>query len=341
MQKVKQEVKQIFVVGNSRSGTTMMGRILGGHPSVFTFNELHFFEQLWNPRTSSYMLSTEQAKQLVARLFTIQRDGYFWQKNPHRFIQEAEIIIQELSGQLTPSLAFASFLAYESHQHGKSIPCDQTPRNIYYLPEILEFYPQAYVVHMIRDVRDVLLSQKYRWRRRFFGAHIPLKQTFRAWSGYHPITMSMFWRSGIEVGDRFAGHPRVFALRFEDLIDSPEERLHELCAFIGLDFQSEMLRVPQVGSSHRPDRPEQAGIDSIVSGRWKHGGLNKTEIFICQKITKEGMKRHEYAPKPVRPHLLALFAQGLMWLIKSGLAFLLNMNRTRNIAETIRRRMGK
>ncbi|MGY8989337.1 MAG: sulfotransferase, partial [Flavobacteriales bacterium] len=40
--------KKIFVVGNSRSGTTMMGRIIGKHSSVFTFKELHFFGQLWS-----------------------------------------------------------------------------------------------------------------------------------------------------------------------------------------------------------------------------------------------------------------------------------------------------
>jgi hypothetical protein len=341
MEKVKQEVKQIFVVGNSRSGTTMMGRILGGHPSVFTFKELHFFEQLWKPRTNPHILATEEAKQLVARLFTIQRDGYYWQKNPRRFFQEAEDIIKKLSDQVTPPLVFAAFLAYESHRHGKSIPCDQTPRNIYYLQEILELYPQAYVVNMIRDTRDVLLSQKYRWRRRFLGGHFPLKEAFRGWSVYHPITLSMFWRSGIGAGDRFAGHPRVFALRFEDLLDAPEEHVHKLCAFMGLEFQLEMLQVPQVGSSHRPDRPEQLGVDFTVSGRWQHGGLSKTEIFICQKITKEGMERHGYALKPVNPHVLAFIFQGLMWLIKSGLSFLLNMNRTRNIAETIRRRLGK
>ena len=39
--------KQIFVVGSSRSGTTMMGRILGNHSDVFTFKELHFFGTIW------------------------------------------------------------------------------------------------------------------------------------------------------------------------------------------------------------------------------------------------------------------------------------------------------
>jgi len=38
--------KKIFIVGNSRSGTTMLARILGNHDNVFTFHEIHFFEQL-------------------------------------------------------------------------------------------------------------------------------------------------------------------------------------------------------------------------------------------------------------------------------------------------------
>ncbi len=41
------DTHQIFVVGSSRSGTTMMGRILDKHPSIFTFRELHFFGTIW------------------------------------------------------------------------------------------------------------------------------------------------------------------------------------------------------------------------------------------------------------------------------------------------------
>ena len=33
----------IFIVGNSRSGTTMLGRMLGKNPSVYSFPELHLF----------------------------------------------------------------------------------------------------------------------------------------------------------------------------------------------------------------------------------------------------------------------------------------------------------
>ena len=64
----------IFVVGNSRSGTTMMGRILGKHPSVYTFGELHFFGQLCAPPFSSE-LPKEEIEELAAQLYCIQREG--------------------------------------------------------------------------------------------------------------------------------------------------------------------------------------------------------------------------------------------------------------------------
>lgn len=41
----------IFVVGNSRSGTTMLRRVLGNHLQIYMFDELDFFEQQVNAVT--------------------------------------------------------------------------------------------------------------------------------------------------------------------------------------------------------------------------------------------------------------------------------------------------
>ena len=40
------DLQIIFIVGSSRIGTTMMGRILSNNSKVFTFKELHFFNIL-------------------------------------------------------------------------------------------------------------------------------------------------------------------------------------------------------------------------------------------------------------------------------------------------------
>ena len=86
----------IFVVGNSRSGTTMMGRILGKHPSVYTFGELHFFGQLCAPPFSSESRK-EEIEELAAQLHCIQREGYRTHGNPRRFLSEAQSFLENLT----------------------------------------------------------------------------------------------------------------------------------------------------------------------------------------------------------------------------------------------------
>ncbi len=336
------QAQLVFVVGNSRSGTTMMGRVLGQHSAIFTFEELHFFEQLWSPQKGIVSIPIAQAIQLAARLFAIQRHGYYRQGNPQDYIDEAKVVISDLSDPITAPHVFEAFLKYETGRQGKTISCDQTPRNVYYLQEILELYPRAFVVNMIRDPRAVLLSQKNKWRRRFFDVHreLPLKQILRIWANYHPLTMSLLWRSGIQAGDHLAHHPRILQVKFEGLVVAPEEAVRRICAFLGIEFQLGMLDVPQVGSSNRPDRLDRKGIDSSVADSWKRGALNETEIFISQSLTKRGMIRHRYEFAGTRPNPFALAYYGVTWGLKLGLAFLLNIRRAQNIFEAIRRRLA-
>ena len=336
------DLQIVLVVGNSRSGTTMMGRIMGKHHSVFTFNEEHFFEELWQPEENPQPLELAEAAKLVARLFSIQRDGYFYQGDIQKYIGEASEVVGGHSGPATPPRIFERFLKYEAGRNQKNVVCLQTPRNVYYIKEILALYPKAYIVNMIRDPRDVLLSQKRRWMGRFSGPRkIPLFHTIRTWADYHPITISLLWRSGIRAGDQFANSPRVFQVRFEDLVEKPGDMVQKICAFCGLDFQPDMLKVPQVGSSNRTDKPDLMGIDSSVPGRWKQGGLSATEIYVSQRMTRQGMAQHGYTANPVRPNPVRLLLSGVAWAGKSVLVLFLNKNRVKNLVPAIKKRLMK
>lgn len=67
----------LFIVGNSRSGTTMLGRILGNHSQVYTFGELHFFEQMVQENTLAVQCSHDKLTASLERLLTSARDGLF------------------------------------------------------------------------------------------------------------------------------------------------------------------------------------------------------------------------------------------------------------------------
>ena len=334
--------RTIFVVGNSRSGTTMMGRVLGGHPDVFTFNELHFFEQLWNPTPEPEPIDRATASNLVAQLITIQRDGYYNQKDVSVYRYEADQILRLIPNPITPPAVYQAFIDHETNWNHKSIACDQTPRNLYYIKELLELFPEARFVVMVRDPRDVLLSQKNRYKRRRLGAKgTPWTNALRTWAGYHPITISLLWRSGVAAGDRFSDDPRVCVVRFEDLLNNPMPQLKRICEATGLMFNTSMLNVPRVGSSHRHDRPTQLGLDPSAAGRWRNGGLTRTEIALCQNLTHEHMAHHGYAIQPVNAPAATLLWRRITWLFKSALALVLNFRRITNLRESLRRRLAR
>ncbi|GER80381.1 MAG: sulfotransferase [Anaerolineales bacterium] len=333
--------KIIFVVGNSRSGTTMLGRVLGCSSDVLTFNELHFFEQMWTPSMPAGEISLEKAVHFTTRLLGIQREGYYAQVEPHKYRREAEALVSAQPGKLTAPQVFAAFLDYEAKRRGKTVACDQTPRNLFYIRELLAYYPNAYIVHIVRDPRDVLLSQKNRWLRRSYAQKkFPMRESVRYWVNYHPISISLLWESGIKAWERRKGLARVYSIRFEDLIEDPEKIIRAICQFLELEYSPAMLEVPQVGSSHGADRPERFGINKDIAGRWQRASRSETvDLVICQKITAKRMLEFGYPLAKFRFNPFYYLWVLMLWPVKALMAILVNLDKSRNIFAFIRRRL--
>ena len=279
----------IFIAGNSRSGTTLMGRILGKHPDVFTFSELHYLEEKWMPVDEKVSMTRDEALFNFSNLISIQRDGYLKKRQPEKYIGETEKGIEGLnSNEISFALLYKQFLLYETGLNQKKISCEKTPRNVLYINELLKIYPECKIICMIRDPKDVLLSQKKKWKRRFLGAaaSIPLRESIRARINYHPFIISKLWNTNAQAVAAQMNTPRVKILSFEKLISNGENEIRELCSFLGISFQPEMLKVEQKGSSVEFDNTQEAKIDQSKTGNWKKG-LNSTEIYLCESITKK------------------------------------------------------
>ncbi|MEP7129236.1 MAG: sulfotransferase [Chitinophagales bacterium] len=330
----------IFVVGNSRSGTTMMGRILSNHEKVHTFPELHFFEQMWSGKDKDKILSNEESVKLAVRLMNISAAGYFAKKEPEKYSNEAGEIIDGIQERERTSLRiFAAVIQHESLKHGKQFPCDQTPQNVFYISEILEAFPDSYFINMVRDPRDVLLSQKRKWKRRFLGgSHATWYETIRAWTNYHPLTISKLWNSAIRARDNVKDR-RVMSVQFESLLKNPDKAIENICFFLQLPFSAKLKEVPQVGSSSGMDKKEVKGINSDRAQSWGKGGLSSTEIWFCQRSCAHYMKEFGYEPVKVSANPLIILFYYLIFPVKLGFAFLLNLHRMKNIVETVRKRM--
>jgi omega-hydroxy-beta-dihydromenaquinone-9 sulfotransferase len=288
----------IFVTGAARSGTTMLSRMLGSHSAIMAFNELHYFGGLWNPYDTGREISGRELAELAAILLARQTFG-LWGSQPTD-VERAwgRRLVRNLPAQqCTPAGLFAAVLQRLAEDAGKTLACEQTPRNIFYAKRLLQLYPNARIVHIVRDPRAVLASQKNRWKLRRLGAsHLPMSEMLRNRVNYHPITMGKLWARATEEALQLVGRSQFMIVRFEDLAADSEGGARRLCGFLGLQFESGMLDIPRWGSSNVEHDSEQKGISREVENKWRDI-LSPGEALICEKITHRIMQRFGYSPE--------------------------------------------
>jgi hypothetical protein len=329
----------IIVAGNSRSGTTMTAKMLGRHSRLHALPELHFVEELWSP-SGDHVLPIDDAIALADRLLHNAVRGYHTPYRSEGDRSHAKEVVARAES-LRPHDVLARVLTAEAERHGKSVGIEQTPRNVYFLGDLLARLPRARAVVVVRDPRDVLLSQRNWWRRRWRGSRVSLQTTLRRWVSYHPVTTTLLWRSGIRRGDQWASVPGVTVIRFEDLVADPVSELTSLMQAWGLDFEEDMLRVPRMSSSNRTDRGNDGivqGVDASVAGRGARD-LSATELWLCQRLTRRERALHGYAEVQVDPQPLGLLVHMLSLPLKIGLGLALNRGRTQSLVQTVRRRL--
>lgn len=336
--------KTVFVVGNSRSGTTMLGSMLNQNSKIYRFEELHFFEYKWSPTQMGQEITAEAAKSLLGHLFFLEREnGLFLtdMNSLENYHKDVEHVIEALEGVLTAEDVFKAFLFYETNQQKKQIPCEQTPKNLYYINEIKQIFPKVKVINMMRDPRDVLLSQKNKWKVKKLGVSvIPYKEVIRSWVNYHPFVISKLWNSSVKQYIKHSNDDLVINIKFEDLLSDPKQVVMEICEHIGIAYEDTMLDIPQIGSSTVVSDVKKRGIDISRKSGWKRGGLTNEELYICQKINQNEMTKFGYELTVVEPNRINLFIMYMYMPFKLLISLLMNLHRMKNIFETIKRRLG-
>jgi hypothetical protein len=156
------------------------------------------------------------------------------------------------------SVSYADFVTgifdhYGEYVH-KPLVGDKTPYYVRNLPTLHALWPQAKIIHLIRDERDACLSA-INWKRKTDR----LKSQFTTWEK-HPVTTAALWwewhvRKGLEDG-RFLDPEHYFELRYETLIARPEEECARLCDFLGLPWEESMLKF------HEGRIKNESGLDA-------------------------------------------------------------------------------
>jgi len=120
-------IKPVLIIGAARSGTTMMGQLLCNHPDIAYWNEPNHIWKYGHAYRYSDVLRSDDVKPEI-RTFIYKQFSEFLQKS------------------------------------GKNRFMEKTPSNCFRLPYIMEIFPDARFLHIIRDGRDVTLSAMVQWK---------------------------------------------------------------------------------------------------------------------------------------------------------------------------------
>ena len=178
---------------------------------------------------------------------------------------------------------------------------DCTPEHLLFLPEIKKTIPNALVVHIIRDGRDVALSMdKQGWIRPF------------PWEKKQSLSVAaLYWEwivgKGREFGKAIA--PDYVEVHFEDLIKEPREVLSTLAEFIGHDLNYERIQQVAIGSVSEPNTSfkkgtGEAGFNPI--GRWKNS-LSDEDLARIECLVGSTLKSLDYSLTVASPETCGKF----------------------------------
>jgi hypothetical protein len=212
----------LFVLGVSRSGTTMLRVILDRSPGIAIPDETFFIPQLAHRHRG-----TVDPAELLDDLRRLPRLAAWG-------VPAEDLAARLRPGMTTGEALDAVFSAYAA-KHGKLRWGDKTPMYLRHLGLIERLFPEAQYVHLIRDGRDAALA----------FLDMPPGVVTKTWA--HPRNAAGFaceWRVEVtrarELGRRL-GPKRYHELRYEDLVADTETVVRSICDFAAIPFEPEML----------------------------------------------------------------------------------------------------
>jgi sulfotransferase family protein len=219
----------LFIVGCQRSGTTLLQRMLDNHPLLAVANEARFMLRIAeNGAGESDLPLTNEMKEWVLH----------YRRFPKLALSEAAVCKAADSSHTYGEFVSALYVEY-GNLHGKVLAGEKTPRYVRYLPLLHAIFPWVKTIHLIRDGRNVALST-LEWAR---GADKGPGR-FRLWRKSPVAACALWWRWQVSSGrldgaDLGAQHYQE--VKYEDVVEAPEETLRKITEFLKLAYAPEML----------------------------------------------------------------------------------------------------
>ncbi|ESA38548.1 sulfotransferase domain protein [Leptolyngbya sp. Heron Island J] len=313
---------KLFVVGCPRSGTSWVTSLIAAHPEVVAVpRETHVYRLVYEPFVD--LPKWNWRRRLRSWKGILRRYGVkpllfgfgpqdIWQGilRDHQILNRLDshglhglvsyevlkLLIKAIRSQVPETdrglvqaeeLIAAMFERFieQYGQPGQSI-LEKTPMHIRYAEQILWRFPEARIIEVIRDGRDVCVSynalaQQQRWAQ--IGTTGAIRQ----------------WKKCIEWGETIHERPglreRIHRVRYEALKADPERSLQQIFSFAKLTWEDQQIKeiVKSADIGRIAKKGEGQYVRSGTVGEWKEK-LSETELAMCHDIAGEQLARLGY-----------------------------------------------
>ncbi len=258
----------VLLIGQHRSGTTVLGSLLRKYLKVNFGPESQFFFRRAATLSSYGDLKSDQA--LLSLINDLATERCF-ELNQFGFQIDAQKIVRNVRDRSYSGVIDAIFRQYADH-NGMQRWGDKTPEYVLHLPALDRLFPDAQYVHLVRDGRDVALSN--------FGVFFGAKNEVVAaadWAHYDDLT-AQFAAS--------ISRDRFFEAKYEELMQDPAALFARLGGFFGIADESGKLQ--GYIAEHLP-----AEIRSGNFNKWK-SRFTAAQQRRFERVAGQHLSRHGY-----------------------------------------------
>ena len=287
-----------FVTGLGKSGTSWLMRILDGHPEIFCRGEGRFFAADWKRAN----FDPEGTQALASSLYYALLDSEYLRLWVERSVWAREGDAATHLDNLT-RLATDHFLLGRLRETNKKLVGDKSPLlNADFIEEVSRIYPEAKVIHIIRDGRDQAVSMLHHvWNRSTDqgGVQTLKPGEFERREIYHKDPKKLLQTGeGMFTEERLRGAarswnarvgktaqdgpallgPNYTEVRYEDLLERPNQEVGRLAGFLGADTSEKAVQQAVSSASfEKLSKGRERGQEDTssfyrkgVAGDWKN-----------------------------------------------------------------------
>ena len=285
------EPKYIFIVGLPRTGTKLMMNLLENYQEkrCYITVENFFLGRFLKPgvrqkiKHFGTMSQDTNVKNLVDAMYNGQFFGEYWKKlangqlNVDKNLMLQALLRSDRSDKAIYSTLLRIHTGVPNDNLENVIFGDKSGPHLYYVPVLLEWFPEAKVVHTFRDPRAVLASEHKKLLNKM-DRQIKKAKSLQALllkliKPFYSIIIVLYitttWLYAARLHARYKQkYPTQYYLsKFEDLITQPEKSVRKLCQFLEIEFHPDMLEPPKIDSSYA--KTSGTGFDTQTLNRWQ------------------------------------------------------------------------